>query len=243
MSSSKILVAGGAGFIGKHVCAELDAQSFDFEVIDLKDGQDICYTQFDPGYWHAIILLAADLGRDHAMYRHNLRIYEWLARQAGTHVVYASSAAVYADGAPSMERQTPTAPTLYGASKLLGETILKATQESWTILRLANVFGDGEGNGAIDLFKAGGNKIYGSGLDVRDYVSVKTVAKAFVLAATEPERFKHETYNISSGVPMTTLEAFKQYGKGSPVHLPARDFDTKYSLLINTKAVDAGLIA
>ena len=238
----KILVAGGDGFIGKHVCSILADGGIDFDVVDLKRGTDICEAYSDS--YDSVILLAANLGRDIKMYLHNLDIYKWLANEQikGTHFVYASSAAVYADGSPGMEQQPPKPPTIYGESKLLGETILKSTQESYTILRLANVFGDGEGNGAIDLFKRGVNTIYGSGLDVRDYVSVQTVANAFVEAALNSGKYRNETYNISSGVPMTTLEAFKQYGTGEPVHLPARDFDTQYSLLINTKAVSAGLI-
>lgn len=238
----KILVAGADGFIGKHVCAILEGAKIDFVPVDLKRGIDICTYQSDEGVFDSLILLAANLGRDLEMYRHNLRIYDWLANQSGMHVVYASSAAIYRDGQPGIEQQIPQPPTIYGESKLLGETIIRATQESYTILRLANVFGDGEGNGAIDLFKRGVKTIYGNGQDTRDYVSVHTVAKAFVEAAINSGKYRNETYNISSGVPMTTLEVFRQYGTGEPVHLPARDFDTQYSLLINTKAVAAGLI-
>lgn len=238
----KILVAGGDGFIGKHVCAQLEAGKVDFEVIDLQRGTDVCDFDLKPGAFDAIILLAADLGRYLPMYRNNLRIYNWIADQQGMHVVYASSAAVYPDNVAGMERMETKPPTLYGKSKLLGETIIQATQPSHTILRLANVYGDGEGNGAIDCFKRGENKIYGSGLDIRDYVSVKTVANAFCLAATNPEKYKNDVFNISSGIPMTTLEAFQKYGSGEPQHLEPREFDTKYSLLVNVKAVDAGLI-
>lgn len=238
----KILVAGGDGFIGKHVCAQLEAGKVDFDVIDLKRGSDICDVELEPGQYDSIILLAADLGRYLPMYRNNLRIYNWMASQRGMHIVYASSAAIYPDNVAGTELMIPAPPTLYGRSKLLGEHVLVNTQPSCTILRLANVYGDGEGNGAIDCFKRGENRIYGNGMDVRDYVSVKTVAHAFCLAATQPEKYRGEIYNISSGVPMTTLDAFRKYGKGEPVHVEAREFDTKYSLLLNSKAKEAGLL-
>lgn len=239
----RVLVPGGDGFIGKHVCAELQAQGVDFEVIDKRNhGEDICDLSFPPGYYDAIILLAANLEHTQGMYLDNLRIYEWAARQEGMHIVFASSAAVYRDGEASMEQQTPAPPTLYGKSKLLGEEIIKNTQESYTILRLANVYGEGEGNGAVDAFKRGEKTIYGTGLDIRDYVDVQTVARAFVIAAMNPQRHRNEIYNISSGIPMTTLSAFATYGEGSPLHTQAREFDTRYSLLINTKARSAGLI-
>ena len=237
----KVLLAGGNGFIGQHIC-EVLAGNVDFDVIDLKTGNDISDAVLEPGEYDAIILLAADLGRNLPMYRNNLRIYNWLANQRGMHVVYASSAAVYRDNASSEETDAPAPPTLYGESKLLGETIIKATQPSHTILRLANVYGDGEGNGAIDAFKRGNSTIFGDGSDIRDYVSVKTVAQAFAKAATNPDKFKGETYNISTGVPTTTLEAFRKFGSGEPVYVEPRDFDTRYSLLINHKAKAAGLV-
>lgn len=241
----KILVAGSEGFIGKHVCAQLEAGKVDYHRIDLKLGLDICdfNPSGEPTEFDTLILLAADLGRNLPMYRHNLRIYEWLARQKGMHVVYSSSAAVYPDGAAAHEHTWPTAPTLYGKSKLLGETVIQATQPRHTILRFANVYGDGEGNGAIDLFKRGGRTIYGDGSQVRDYVSVKKVANAVCVAATNPEKYRGEIYNISSGKPLTTLEAYFMYGKGlPPEYAEARDFDTKESLLINRKAQEAGLL-
>lgn len=238
----RVLVPGGDGFIGKHVCAELQKLGVEYDVVDMVNGYDICDFTILPRYYDAIILLAADLGRTIEMYRNNFRIYEWVAQQNGTHIVYASSAAVYRDGEAAMEQQTPAPPTLYGHSKLLGEIVIKATQESYTILRLANVFGEGEGNGAIDAFKRGEKTIYGTGLDIRDYVDVKTVAHAFVVAAMHPQKHRNETYNISSGIPMTTLFAFATHGEGVPKHTQAREFDTRYSLLINTKARSAGLL-
>lgn len=238
----KVLVVGGKGFIGSYVCKELSESDADYTVVDLKDGFDICDFKLKRGYYDSIILLAADLGRYRPMYRHNLSIYEWLAKQEGSHIVYASSAAVYADDEPGVETKRPMPPTLYGESKLLGETVIKATQDSYTILRLANVFGSGDGSGAVDAFKRGENKIYGDGLDIRDYVPVETVAHAFVEAALHPEKYRNEVYNISTGIPTTTFDAFMLYGQGEPAHLPAREFDTRYSVLVNIKAVDAGLI-
>lgn len=237
-----ILIAGGDGFIGKHVATALDNLDPNlYEIADLKRGLDVCAVNGNK--YDVIILLAANLGQDLAMFQDNMAICKWAMRQKTAHIIYTSSAAVYGDtGKPHVEDEPTAAPTLYGRSKLLGERLIMQASEHYTILRLSNVYGDGEGNGAIDIFKRGGNRIYGSGEDVRDYVSVKTVADAIKTIALNPDRYNKQVFNISSKQPMTTLQAFEQYGTGQPIHEQARGFDVKHSVLDNSKAVAAGLI-
>lgn len=242
-----ILIAGGKGFIGKHVAAAFDHLDPDqYEIADLKDGLDVCTV--DGSKYDVIILLAANLGHDMAMFQDNLAIYRWACRQTA-HIIYTSSAAVYADALEPHKETDPTpAPTIYGRSKLLGEQLIRQASKHWTILRLGNVYGDGDGNGAIDIFKRGGNKIYGDGQDVRDYISVKTVADVIKTIALNPDRYNGETFNISSNQPMTTKAAWYSffnydgdYSK-QPEYLPPRGFDVRHSVLNNRKAVEAGLL-
>lgn len=237
-----ILIAGGDGFVGTHLKKVLDGLDTGlYEVADLKSGIDVCDIH-DTSAYDVIVLLAANLNHDIEMFQHNQRIYKWAMRQ-NAHIIYTSSAAVYGDSTDAHVETEPTpAPTLYGRSKLYGETLLKQAKRHYTILRLANVYGNGDGNGAIDIFKRGGNKIYGTGDDVRDYVSVKVVANAIKTIALNPTDYDGETFNISSNEPMSTLQAFHKYGHGQPEYLPPRGFDVKYSLLDNTKATIAGLI-
>lgn len=237
-----ILIAGGKGFIGQHVATVFDHIDPDqYEIVDLKDGLDVCAV--DGSKYSVIILLAANLGHDMAMFQDNLAVYRWACRQSA-HIIYTSSAAVYADSTMAHKETDPTpAPTLYGRSKLLGEQLIRQASKHYTILRLSNVFGEGEGNGAIDIFKRGGNKIYGMGDDVRDYVSVKTVAEVIRAVALDPDQHNQETYNISSNVPTNTLRAYQMHNQGwSPEFVPARGFDVKHSVLDNSKAKQAKLI-
>lgn len=237
-----ILIAGGKGFIGNHVAKVFDGLDTGlYDIVDLKDGQDICKLK-DTAKYDVIILLAANLGHDMDMFQDNLAIYRWAARQSA-HIIYTSSAAVYGDSTDAhTETDVTPAPTIYGRSKLLGEQIISQACPNRTILRLANVYGEGDGNGAIDIFKRGGNKIYGVGDDVRDYISVKVVAEAIKTIALNPSKYNKQIFNISSGVPMSTKQAFYEYGQGQPEYLPPRGFDVKYSLLDNTKADLAGLL-
>lgn len=236
-----ILIAGGRGFIGSNLAKVFDGLDIGlYDIADLKDGVDVC--TLDGSKYDVIVLLAANLNHDMQMFQDNLRIYRWAMRQSA-HIIYTSSAAVYADSdKPHIEDEPTPAPTLYGRSKLIGEQFIKKACKRYTILRLANVYGDGDGNGAIDIFKRGGTKIYGTGEDVRDYVSVRAVAEAIKTIALNPGPADHQTFNISSNVPMTTNEIFRQYGHGEPTYLPARGFDVKYSVLDNTKAKRVGLI-
>ena len=236
----KLLIAGGLGFIGSNLSKMLDSHDIKYDVVDLKSGTDV--SSIDGSKYDVIVLLAANLNHDMEMFQHNLPIYKWAARQTA-HIIYTSSAAVYADSTlPHSEDEPTPAPTIYGQSKLLGERIIRTALSKYTILRLGNVYGDGDGNGAIDIFKRGGNKIYGLGDDVRDYVSVRTVCNAIMSIALNPSKYNKQIYNISTGKPLSTLQAFNLYGTGLPEYLPARGFDVKYSVLDNYKAKKAGLL-
>ena len=222
-----ILIAGGKGFIGSHVAKVFDGLDAGlYDIVDLKDGQDICDLR-DTSKYDVIILLAANLGHDMQMFQDNLAIYRWACKQKNAHIIYTSSAAVYADSTDAhSETDVTPAPTIYGRSKLLGEQLISQACPNRTILRLGNVYGDGDGNGVIDIFKRGGSNIYGMGTDIRDYVSVKVVAEAIKRIALNPSAYNKEIFNISSGLG----------------YVPSRGFDVACSVLSSTKAVNAGLI-
>lgn len=237
-----ILIAGGEGFIGSHVAKVFDGLDVGlYEIVDLKSGTDVCTV--DGSKYEAIVLLAANLGHDMQMFQDNLAIYRWAMRQTA-HIIYTSSAAVYGDSdLPHTEDEPLKAPTIYGRSKLLGEQLIKQASSNYTILRLGNVYGDGEGNGVIDIFKRGGSTIYGMGTDIRDYVNVKVVAEAIKTIALNPAAYNKETFNISSGRGMTTNQAFDKYATAEVGnYVPSRGFDVSCSILDNSKALKAGLI-
>lgn len=238
-----ILIAGGDGFIGKHVAAVFDGLDVGlYEIADLKRGIDVCDIK-DASAYNVIILLAANLGHDMQMFQDNLAIYRWACKQKNAHIIYTSSAAVYGDSNDAhSETDVTPAPTIYGRSKLLGEQLISQACPKRTILRLANVYGDGEGNGVIDIFKRGGSSIYGMGNDIRDYVSVKVVAEAIKTIALDPVKYNKEIFNISSGLGRTTNSVWDEYGVGIATYAPARGFDVACSVLSSTKAVNAGLI-
>lgn len=234
------LIAGGDGFVGTRLAKLFDGLDPNlYEIADLKRDVDIC--DVDGSKYDVIILLAANLNHDIKMFQDNLRIYRWAMHQ-NAHIIYTSSAAVYDGDLFHSEDDATPAPTLYGKSKLLGEQLISKACPNYTILRLANVYGNGDGNGVIDIFQRGGNTIYGDGGDVRDYVSVDTVCEAIKTVALNPNKYNKQVYNISSYKPLTTKQVFDLYGSGEPKFAPARGFDVRFSCLVNLKAKAAGLM-
>jgi nucleoside-diphosphate-sugar epimerase len=165
---------------------------------DLKDGDDIKYARYeDYGF---LVLLAANLGQDKRAFDDNVQIASKLLKSPpkDMHVIYTSTAAVYEGHSYShTEDESPYPETLYGKSKFLGEQIVRMACENYTILRLANVYGNGDGNGAADIFERGGNKIYGDGKQIRDYIHVDEVTGAIAQVVANPDKYNNEVYNIS----------------------------------------------
>lgn len=245
---SSILVVGNEGFIGKRLWSELietdnlvrgvDAKRIKIEDISLE------HSEFD-----VIVLLAANLDFDLKSYQDNLSIYNWAASNfPDAHFIFTSSAAVYGYGTwgkGELESWLGAGPiNLYGQSKLLGEEIIKTTKQNYTILRLSNVYGDGDGNGAIDRFICGENKIYGDGQQRRDYIHVDKVVGAIKKIIENPAKYNQETYNISTNETESVLDVFREYGETNQIELEeAREFDVQFSQLNNKKAIEAGLLS
>ena len=169
--------------------------------------------------------------------------------------VFASSASVYGDGPDSPIPETaPLSPlSPYAASKLSGESYCRVFATVYGLktvsLRYFNVFGSrqksGQYSGAIAAFmdeiKQGSPpQIFGSGLQTRDFVHVKDVARANLLSISQPVR-GGEVFNVGTGVPTTvnhlaqTIARLLGRPDMEPIHLPERTGDLKYSVADITK--------
>lgn len=170
-------------------------------------------------------------------------------------VVYASSAAVY--GEPlylPVNEEYPVFPKIpYGVSKHVPELYLKLYGElyglEYAVLRLANVYGPGQGvdgeGGVVNVFldkliKGDNPVIFGDGEQTRDFIYVKDVAEAFLLAAGSVH---NGLYNIGSGTAVSIsslLEQLKKifnYNKKTHFASP-RPGEIRHSCLANGKARD-----
>ena len=174
------------------------------------------------------------------------------AREASVkRVVLASSAAVYGNNPelPKRETMLPEPESPYALGKLAGEYYLKLFSRLYGVetvsLRYFNVFGprqDGKSmySGVIsrfvdDIRQGRAPTIFGDGGQTRDFVFVKDVVQANLLAMRTPAVGKGEIFNVATGRQISLLQLWETLKKitGStlaPQFREARAGDIRHSL-------------
>ncbi len=174
------------------------------------------------------------------------------AREAGVkRVVFATSAAVYGNNPvlPKREDMLPEPESPYALGKLTGEHYLKLFSSLYGVetvaLRYFNVFGprqDGKSmySGVIsrftdDLRSGRIPTIFGDGQQTRDFVYVKDVVQANLLAMRSPAVGRGEVFNVATGKTVSLLQLLDALKKimgvqVTPQFKEARAGDIKHSL-------------
>lgn len=274
----KVVVTGGAGFIGSHLVEHWLSAGAQVHVLDnLRSGRksnlalfsDVVFhedsitnrdTVFDvvkdAAYvFHLAAMISVPESMDKPLACIDINVNGLInvldaARHHGVEkVVHSSSAAIYGDNPVSPKttdiRPEPKSP--YGITKLDGEYYLRMYHETYGLgtasLRYFNVFGPRQDPNsayaaAIPIFvnKALKNEpvtIFGDGGQTRDFIFVKDVVQANVLAATTPEA--NGIYNVAGGTAITVQELveliIKQTGSSSEIcYAPERQGDIRHSL-------------
>ena len=174
------------------------------------------------------------------------------ARRVGARVVFASTGgAGYGEyeglPVPSPETSETRPLSHYGMSKMAGEGYLglygRLYGAETVVLRLGNVYGprqDPHGEAGVVAIFSGRMldgvrpKIFGDGLQTRDYVFVADVAAAFMAAETGPAG---ETFNIGCGQEITVLDLIEGLGcELEPEFADAREGELQRSALAIDKA-------
>lgn len=247
----KVLVTGGAGFIGSHIVEELLLNNYEVAVLDnfssgklsnieankvtIYEGDVVdenfvnkVVSDFKPMH---IIHQAAQvsvaesvnnmLKDEQINIKGSLNIINAARVNNVNRIVFASSAAVY--GNPQylpVDENHPVNPmSPYGLSKLTVEKYLEISNSlyglNYTILRYSNVYGprqDAKGEGGVvsiftdNVCNEKNLHIFGDGMQTRDFIFVKDVARANVASLKLEENF---ILNVSSNTIITIKELAK----------------------------------
>lgn len=280
--AKRILVTGGAGFIGSHIVDRCVAEGHKVRVLDdlsnstitnleehikkqtieflrgdirdpkaVKDSMRNVDVVFHEAAQVSVPLSMEDpLHTDDVNVRGTLNLLAAASDEKVERFVYASSSSVYGDprNLPVTE-DSPLQPlSPYAASKIAGEayctSFFKARGLPAVCLRYFNVFGPRQGsNGYASVIPAfirsllddRSMTIFGDGSQTRDFVHVRDVVQANMLAMSTSAPVGI-AYNIGSGKPVTVTELSHLLGQiagGSsspPLYMPPRRGDVKHSV-------------
>lgn len=242
----KIIVTGGAGFIGSHLVDALVAQGHQVLVIDDLSSGNIQNFHKLASFKQLSIAdenladVVADFKADvvyHLAAQKNVRtslqnpkfdaeinilgslnlLQAALAAQVKKFVFISTGGAIYGEteNIPTAEDNLEQPLSPYGLAKLCFEKYLKLLSQdkmSWSILRLANVYGprqDPQGEAGViaifldNILKGLPLRLNGDGKQTRDYVYVADVVAAAMQVLSSQ---KNEIYNIATASEKSLLD-------------------------------------
>jgi UDP-glucose 4-epimerase len=259
--SGRVLVTGGAGFIGSHIAEAYLGDGWEVVVLDdLSRGHEanvpkgarfvradirspearrtVATGRFDVMNHHAA-QIDVRVSVDRPAFDSEINVVGFVnllegAGEGGVkRVIFASSGGVvYGD--PEVIPTPETAPKMpvspYGVSKLAGEYYMRALAAlrgfEGIAMRYANVFGPRQDPkseaGVVSIFVSRllakeALIVFGDGRQTRDYVFVRDVARANVLASTSPASkdgdFDTPAFNIATSVQRSVLDLASSVGE------------------------------
>lgn len=252
LKNKKIVVIGGAGFIGSHLVEQLLEEPIQEIIVydnltrgseenlkmALKDKrvkflkEDILFTDVlnhvlggkDYVFHLAALWLKHCYDYPRSAFEVNIggtfNVIEACVKNKIKKLIYSSSASVYGDAVeiPMTEEHPYNNRTFYGATKIAGEHMCRALNERYGLnyigLRYMNVYGSRQDYKSIytsvimkvldQLYQDKSPQIYGDGSQSYDFIHVKDVARANILALKSDKA--DEFYNVGMGIKTSIKE-------------------------------------
>ncbi len=231
---ASVLVTGGNGFIGTHLCRLLHNNGHSVISLDIvhtgnhpwecltADIRDSMHLEEVDWIVHLAAQISVPLSVDNPDETLSINVdgTSSIIRAAEAasvkKIIFASSAAIYGDceeiPIPESAPLTPQSP--YAVSKIVGEELIKRSKIQTCSLRFFNVYGPGqsaEGGYAavIPAFKKAIQlgkecRIFGDGTQVRDFIHVYDLVK-IILLSLESSNLPSEM-NVASGIGTSLLD-------------------------------------
>lgn len=222
----RVAVAGSDGFVGKHICEQLEAKGHEIVKIDITRGFDLCdneiVNKIEPisCFIHLanLVYVPGSYSEPEKYYRINylttLNALE-ICRKYNARLIYASS---YIYGLPQylpVDENHPICPfNPYAQTKVICEKLCEGYHRDFkvkvSILRPFNIYGEGQKGKLlipeiIGQIKEGKEVIeLKSSSPRRDFINVKDVAGAFVACMEDPNDYN--VYNVCSGESISVRE-------------------------------------
>ncbi len=278
LKGRKVLVAGGAGFIGSHTVDALIEKGADVAVVDdLSSGQreninprarfyetNIADTEveriidderpeviYNFAFYVFVPKSVDDPLLDMDCLTGLLRILKKARDQGVEKIVYSSSGFVYGNNPnlPVKETEPFDYVSAYTVSKSTAENYLRFFKKAFgvphVILRYAAVYGPRQVTGAMaDYIRklAAGKQaeMWGDGTKTRDYVFIRDVVRANLMALEVADDHPDPVFNIGTGIETTLNDLYRKIAgilgkEPAPIYYPDRAGEQVRYCLDNTK--------
>ena len=218
MKNKRLLVTGSSGFVGKHLCNELQSQGFETLKFDISEGQNILnYKHLEQIgkvdiVFHLAALTYVPYSYDNPRENYEINVLGTLnileyCRKYGAKIIFASS---YVYGEPTYlpidEKHPIGSFNPYSSSKIIGEKLCESFNRDFSvqtvILRPFNIYGINQSKEflipTIINQASTGEIILDDPRPKRDFIHIYDVVEAYLKAALyESENL--EVFNIGSG--------------------------------------------
>ena len=220
--NKKLSIIGGSGFIGTHLCKQLETLNIDFEIVDLKVSNDYpkktivadirnLKTLRQSITGDVIIHLAAvhtdDIKEKKVYFETNVdgtsNILKVCEEKNIQSVIFTSSVAVYGFARPNVDETSRTNPfNYYGESKLEAEKLLtnwykkNSFNKKLTIIRPTVIFGENNRGNLFKLMESIYLKKFlmiGSGKNIKSIAYVRNLVD-FIVFSLDFDKFQLYNY-------------------------------------------------